>query len=65
MQTYDPIKGEWTDSDSGKILKLNCGEQMDDISILIAKVVFKPWLAQSVYADMCKIVRGSKQWHAQ
>lgn len=60
MQTYDTKKGEWTNNDSGEILKLNCGDSQDDIAILIAKVVFNPWLAQAVYAEMCKIVRNAK-----
>ena len=45
---------------NGEVLKMNCGGSMDDVAILIAKAVFNPWLAHSVYADMCKIVRGAK-----
>ena len=60
MQIYDAKTGVWTNKDTGEVLKMNCGSDIDDISILLAEIVFNPHLAQSVYADMCKIVRGYK-----
>jgi len=60
MTKYDPKTGEWLDEHSGQVLKLNCGDDMDDIALLIAKVAFNPWLAQTVYAELCKIARSAR-----
>lgn len=59
-QIYNPKTATWTDSESGMVIDMYCGEDFDDIGMLVASVAMNPDLAQKTYVELCKIVRGAK-----
>lgn len=58
---YDSTKEQITDSETGEVVKLYCGQEMDSIGLLIAMVAFDPSQAQKAYIEIMKLVYGVKK----